>query len=977
MNRISKNKFTLAFEKLNERQKKAVLQTEGPVLVLAGPGTGKTEILAVRIGQILTQTDADANNILCLTYSNAGVNAMKKRLDELIGETSSKVEINTFHSFCNKIIADNASAAFKRKILITDAQKSMLIEKIIFDHLAKEDPSNLKPASGGKINNLARMFATLKQEDITREEIVYYATHCIDNVLPFEKKYLNKDNTLNYNGRKLKKKITYFAEKISVMFDDYCTELENRNKIEYEDMLIEAFSILVSNIDLLNTLREKYLYILVDEFQDTNKKQLAVLDLLVSGNMVPNLFVVGDDDQCIYRFQGASSLNFEWMRKKFQNNLETILLDTNYRSTPILLQESFDLISKNSDRQPEKYQPLIAGNQIYLNTESVLPSFKSFENDEQEAYTLAQSVLTHLDEGKKGAEIAILARRNADFDKIKKWLHLYKIPWQNNKNGYDLLQSYYGKSMFYLLQFVKNQDQVGLNASGYFTQFMLMKPTLNELIKAFLKSRTKNKNNLYEWLKYNAHEIEYFNSIAKSIDFLIEMRNQPISDQMIQLLNEAVFAGVEIQLTIDEKNTWEGFIKSFIETDRFKTLNSLADFLWYHDQNKISIKVESDEDCIDEDAVILSTIHGSKGLQYDIVYLIACHNKNWEDHDFKGLLKVPDLLNRYISPEADSLDDLRRLIYVACTRAKTQLHVTAHRKTNSDKDVEVSSLLEQFGKTSNVSIEFVEDFKLPVIESETYTLSADPELMGLIREKVNSFEISPTSTGVWDKCQNEFLFTQVLKMGGSFNEAPSFGIVVHNVLYRYALNKNRSEIQNFIFELIDEEFNNQRHCFHSTHIEKYKKYAQWLIPNYLQKNPIQQTPEHLEGKFHAVLSNGVKIKGKLDRIEVSGDEVKVIDYKTGRYKEKLKAFVDYTEPGSQYWRQAMMYSMLMRENFKANKLTFEFHYPEIEKGIFTFHEPEHAGFNEWLKNIWEKTNQLMFKKSCGNPDCLYCSIQLI
>ena len=970
--------FNQSVNKLNQKQLRAVSQTEGPVLVLAGPGTGKTEVLAIRIGHILKERNVNPSNILCLTYSNAGVKAMRKRLKDLIGETADKVEISTFHAFSNKLIGQYNPGKIQVRNLITDAQRSMLIEKIIFDHLSAEDPANIKPASGKKISNLIKIFATLKQEGLTQEEIQQYAHHCIDNILPYEQQYLKQNNELNAKGKELKERIVHFADNISVMFEDYCNELEKRNKIEYEDMLIEAIALLTSNSDLLNSQRENYLYILVDEFQDTNKKQLALLDLLVSGNMEPNLFVVGDDDQCIYRFQGASSLNFDWMRNKFNQKLETIVLDTNYRSTSVLLQEAFGLIRQNNNRQPEKQQALIAGKRKYVDIDPILPSFKSFENAEQEACAIARSIAQQLNNGKAAEQIAILARRHADFDPLKKWLLLYNIAWQSNIQGGNLLEGYFGKSIFYLIQFIKNQDSGGYNAAGFFTQFMLLKTNANELIKAFIKSRNEKNYNLYQWLQNHHNGIQYFNKLSTAIDELIETKNEPLNNRIIQLLDEAVFAGADIMLSEEEKKAWSDFIQMFLETDRYKNIVSLADFLWYHDQNQIAIKVESNEQTLDDDAVILSTIHGSKGLEYDTVYLIACHNKNWENHDHRGSIKVPDLLNRFISPEADSLDDMRRLIYVACTRAQTTLHVSVHRKTASDKETSITALLQTFGTMNGVELEIVEDFPLPEIAVDSYTIQADEELMNLVREKINSFEISPTSTGVWQRCQNEFLFTQVLKMGGFFSEAPIFGTVVHNVLQRYAANENRETIPNFIFDLIDQEMNKQKHLFHSTHFEKYKIYAKWLVPHYLRNNPIHKTPSHIEGEFHAVLSNGVKIKGKLDRVEVNGDEVKVIDYKTGRYKDQLKLFSDHGQPGTQYWRQAMMYSMLMRENFKEkNSMKFEFHYPEIENGVYTFNEEDHEGFNEWLGHIWDKTNRMEFSVACDDPGCVYCAAKLM
>ncbi len=965
--------YETAFSKLNTQQAQAVTQTEGPVMVLAGPGTGKTEVLAVRIGYILNERQANPTNILCLTYSNAGVRAMRKRLTELIGETANQVEISTFHAFSNNLISKRSSNSFEGKNLITDAQRSMLIEKILFDHHSPSDPSKTKPVSGKKIGNLVKIFATLKQEGLTYEDISKHAEYCIKNVLPFEEKYTKKNNEINAAGKKLTEQILHFSETISKMYAQYCEELDKRNKIEFEDMLGEAIWLLQHNSDLLSYLKETYQYILVDEFQDTNKKQLALLDLLVSETIDPNIFVVGDDDQCIYRFQGASSLNFNWVRNRFRNSLKTIILDTNYRSTSVLLQEAFGLINQNNSRQPEKNQPLLAGNKDYLIANNPLPTFKSYENAEQEACAVAKSIALQLEAGKKATEITVLARRHADFEFLKKWLLLYNVSWQSNQSSKNLLDSFYGRSLFNLIHFIKNQDDSGYNALGFFTQFMLLKQNTTWFVESFLKCRNEKKYNLYEWLKLQAKDVDFFKELSSVIDALLVNRNSQLTEDILDLLNKAVFSGVNVQLLPDEDKAWKEFVHNFLATDTYKTVDSLADLLWYHDQMNLPIRFESEDSALDDHAIILSTIHGSKGLEYDTVYLISCHNKNWEERDLRGMITVPDLLNRYISPEADTLEDMRKLIYVACTRAKEQLHVSVYRKKGSDKAIPPTTLLNAFGESSNIFLERVESIELPEIQCDTYKLQANNVLMELIQERILAFEISPTSTAVWERCQNEFLFTQVLKIGGFYNEKASFGTVVHNVLQRYAGIEIMERNQGLLYSLIEEEMGKQKHLFHSTHFYKYTQYAKWMIPIYLTKHPIATIPSFLEQEYHAVIEETVKIKGKLDRVEVYPEKVQVIDYKTGLSSQTLTPFIDEENPGTQYWRQAMMYLMLVKENFKdVADVRFAFHYPEIENGIFDFDQPENPSFNLWLKKIWNRTKQLEFNQACTDSACIYC-----
>jgi DNA helicase-2/ATP-dependent DNA helicase PcrA len=978
MNTTPIQKYNDVFGNLNQKQKRAVMQTEGPIMVLAGPGTGKTEVLTTRIAHIIKERGMNAQNILCLTYSNAGVNAMRERLKELIGDLAKEVKISTYHSFSNSIISSYAPDTLQGKSLVSDAQRYMITESLIIKHLSPNDPSEVKPASRKKITNLQKIFSFLKQEGITKKEISEYTEKCINDLLPSEKEYnLINGKGLNKKGRDLKEDILRFSNKTYPMYEDYCKELEKRNLFEFEDMLTEAILLLQSNSNLLKGLQERYQYILIDEFQDSNKKQIAFLDLLVSSVMVPNLFVVGDDDQCIYRFQGASAFNFNWIRKKFANHIEIIHLDTNYRSTQALLLETFGLISLNTDRQPEKQQPLIAGNQNHKTINAETLKFRSYKDAEQEACAIAKSIASELNTGKKASYIAVLARRRYDLEIIKKWLLRFNIPWQLNQSWDNLLETCYGQSMFSLLMFLRIYPISAYDASGFFLQFIQSKKDTKELVKAYLKSSKEKQYDFYGWLKGNQHGITWFNQMEEIIDLLLMSHSTTINDDILTAIEKAINCGSEITPDEISRKVFRDFVHTFKKTYTQKTIPSLAELLWYHNEYEIPIQVANDEEGQDDNAVVLSTIHGTKGLQYDSVYLIACHNKNWEDKSHQGEVRVPDLLNRYISPEADSMVDMRRLIYVACTRAKTKLHISLHRSSPSDKPQKETQLLASFGKLSRIQLEEIPEFELPELESDTYIVKTDPELMELIREKVHNFEISPTSVNTWEQCQNQFFFTQVLKLGGIGSEAPTFGTVVHKVMQKYVHEFKGQEDPELICQLVDKEINQKQHLFHSTHVEKYRNYGKWLLTRYIQLCPINGRPAHIEDEFHTILENGVKIKGTLDRIEINSKYVKVVDYKTGQYKETLRPFESEQQPGSKYWRQAMMYSMLVKDNFKEKgEVKFEFHYPEHKIVVSPFSGQENKRFLNWLKIIWEKINILEFQKICEDPRCVYCRLKL-
>lgn len=965
------DKHQEAFNKLNAKQQEAVIQTEGPVLVLAGPGTGKTEVLAIRIGQILKQQDVYPSNILCLTYSTAAVEAMRSRLRTLIGSSADEIAINTYHSLCNRLILQNAEDTFKGRSLITEAQRHMLIEKLIYDHLSPSDKNFLKPATASRVNDLSKIFQTLKQENITSDDLVRHAENCINNILPFEEKYNKKNGELKVKGRELKERIEKFSTDIANMYEDYNRQLDEKNKYEFEDMLIEGVLLLESNPLLATRLQEQYQYILVDEFQDTNLKQLALIDQLCSSVMEPNIFAVGDDDQCIYRFQGASQHNFEWMRKKFAN-LKTILLDINYRSTEIILKESFGLISQNQGRQPEKDKPLVAGNSSHQQVVHK-PSFTLYETAEQEACDIAKQIHQSAEGQYNG--VAVLARKHNELNAITKWFDHYNIPYQTNKTSINFLATPFGKSFHYLLQFIRCHELNSRLAEGFLVQFLMQKNIGHDLLHAFLLSKQTRGISFFDWLISDANMMTSLSSLSKEIHQVFIHRNDDDLSEQINKCIELAKKGLEQVVTEQEITA----LNEFIKTDRDKNLFSIANMLWYHEQNNIPIWVElvAQEDS-EQNAVTLSTIHGSKGLQYDTVYLIGCQNTNWEQRSSAEGIKVPDLLNQFIVPEPDSLDDMRRLVFVACTRAKTRLHASAYRINFNGKEVGITSLLEGFKNSTQVDCKEVPEFELPLIESNTYTVSCDEGLMNLIQERLASFEISPTSTATWERCQNEFFFNAVMKLPGTSGEAASFGTLVHGVLQAIAASTGRQHDAVFVASLVDEEMRKLKLNFHPTRIGRYSQYGKWLINEYLKKHPFVKVPDHVEGDFHHQLPSGAKLKGKLDRVEIHEGLVKVVDYKTGKYKGILKAFESQEDPGTQYWRQANMYTLLMQENFKeASEYSFEFHYPENQKTVDQFAYEQNPAFLDWLGNIWENTQSLNFSTSCSNQDCLYCKNKLI
>ena len=357
--------FEAVYESLNEQQKVAVNSIEGPVMVIAGPGTGKTQILGARIGKILLETDTAPENILCLTYTDAGAIAMRKRLVSMIGTSAYKVNISTFHSFCNDIIQDNLSLFDKTNLdAISELEKIELLKKLI-DGFDKTNP--LKRYRGDiyfEMSNLAKLFSAMKKEGWKPSFLIEKVDDYIKEI-PFRDAFIYKRKYKQFEAGALKQGLVdNELEKMAKLkaaiesFDVYQKLMKDRNRYDFEDMINWVINAFKENKNLLAQYQERFLYILVDEFQDTSGTQNELVQLLVNYWDQPNLFVVGDDDQSIFRFQGANVENMLHFQNQYAQDMLTIVLENNYRSTQPILDASTIVINNNQERLVNKIEGL-------------------------------------------------------------------------------------------------------------------------------------------------------------------------------------------------------------------------------------------------------------------------------------------------------------------------------------------------------------------------------------------------------------------------------------------------------------------------------------------------------------------------------------------------------------------------------------------------------------------------------------------
>lgn len=463
-------KFDEEYNRLNSEQRKAVDQIEGPVMVIAGPGTGKTQILAARIGKILLETDAFPSNILCLTYTDSGAIAMRRRLLEFIGADAYKVNLYTFHAFCNEVIQENLSLFEKTSLdPISELERIALLKELI-DELPKNNP--LKRYRGDvyyEIKNLQSLFSTMKKEG-WKPEFINQKIDDYLNDLPNRDEYIYKNNRAGQwkKGDLKQGAIEEQNERMEKLkaavnqFENFQQKMRSRNRYDFDDMINWVIKVFEENKQVLSNYQERFQYILVDEYQDTSGTQNNLVSLLISYWDKPSVFVVGDDDQSIYRFQGANVENMQSFADTYKDDLFRVVLVNNYRSTQPILNASKSLINRNQERLINRMQGLskdLVSSNSKVSSLTHLPELHSYETQRHEMTGITLKIEELIANGTSPSCIAIIYKENKYGEELAKYFRLRNIPFYSKRNM-NLLEIPLSRQIVLMLEYLASEHYI-------------------------------------------------------------------------------------------------------------------------------------------------------------------------------------------------------------------------------------------------------------------------------------------------------------------------------------------------------------------------------------------------------------------------------------------------------------------------------------------------------------------------------------
>lgn len=597
---------------LNTEQYNAMQATEGPVLVSAGAGSGKTRLLTYRIAYLITDCHVPAQKILAITFTNKAAGEMKDRIQK-VAPDGDLVTVLTFHSFCARMLRTYASMieGYKENFTIFSENDTAKIFKDIFKQLEIDDESTK--------SNFKHNLSVIKNENMSIDEFTRIYSY-------------NKD-------------INRFVK----FYELYQEELKKNNAMDFDDLLINFYKLISTNQNVLDSIQNKYTYFSVDEFQDTNTLQYDIVKLLASKTR--NILVVGDEDQSIYGWRGANIENIFNFTKDFPE-AKIFKLEENYRSSKKILDKANLIIKNNKNRLDKKL--------FTSNSEGTDVFYYQAMNETDEADFVVRNILRMHEAGVPYHEIAILMRLNSLSRVFEEKLLTYNIP-HIMYNGFKFFERQEIKNVLaYLTAIVNPDDNVSFSRIINFPKRGIGDTSIEKLNEIAIKNQSSLKDVV----------LNYENEILPKAlkDKLKELKQLLLTlEQNIDKMGMTDF----FKFMIEEAKISTAFdLENEQDYERWLNVNSLINSVSEFEENNQgativdyleSVSLSSAMDSDDGEGVVIATIHGTKGLEFDTVFVVGCEEKIFP-------------ISR---DDKDDLEEERRLMYVAITRAKKDLILTS------------------------------------------------------------------------------------------------------------------------------------------------------------------------------------------------------------------------------------------------------------------------------------------------------------
>lgn len=1023
---------------MNTAQKEAVDNIDGPIMVIAGPGTGKTELLSVRVANILSKTDTLPENILCLTFTESGANAMRERLTEIIGKDAYKVAIHTFHSFGVDVINQNGQYFYQgAHFLPADELSSYEIIHEIFKKLPYNNPlakkindefthisdalttiSELKksgltsdellsilddnnaviekaeqllsPIFANRISKntaelISKQIEAIRKSsgDTIQQTIVSLAKVMADSldemvseanelnstkpITAWRNKWFKKDEKGIFILKSRERQIKLRA--LSFVYEKYLSNMQKAALYDFDDMILRVVHAMEVFNDLRFNLQEKYQYIMVDEFQDTNLAQMRILHNLtnnIAQGDTPNIMVVGDDDQAIYSFQGADVSNILNFRESYPK-AKLIALTDNYRSSAEILSGSREIITQGHDRLEnviDKLDKKLLANNLSKGDVTVYEAEKII--DEREF--IVNDIKSAIKNGTKPNDIVVLTRKHKEIDSLLPYFAHHKIPvnYERRDNALDIAPIKLLQQLSQILIDLYDGRHGDVNSK---IPEILAHPAFGFEPLQLWQLSLKAFNNHSHWLEVMVDDPDFSNIANWMISSAKLIGSKPL-EQMLDIVvgknsgDSGYFSPIydyyfgernisknpsDYLLYLDALRTIRSKLREY-RPSQTATLKTFIEFITLNQKIGSTISMIT-RSLYSEDAINVMTAHKSKGLEFDTVYITNAVDNVW-GHSARSrnrLIGYPE--NLQLAPAGDTEDERLRLFYVAATRAKQHLKISYSISDDCNKNTSKAAFL--LDSTWNREKIHPSDELNTIIEStelawyQPSLCKTTAKLKDLLLPTLKNYKLSVTHLNNFlDLTRGgpeTFLIKNLLRFPEAKSPNAAYGTAIHGTLQNAHTHIKSTGKKQAIEDIVSEFEKN----LNSQHLEiaDFQDFLQkgsdalrlFLEAKYNTFSPDQQAELDFTNQ-HSIIGEA-HITGKIDLAlaDIQSNTMIVTDYKTGKPATAWNGKTDTEKIKLHKYKQQLMFYKLLTENSRDYRKNI------VESGIIQFVEPTTSG----------------------------------
>jgi len=973
-------------EGLNKEQVQAVTHKEGPLLIIAGAGTGKTRVITQRIAWLINEGLAKTDQILALTFTDKAAKEMQERVDILMPYGYTDIWISTFHAFGDRILRENSLIAG----LNPDFKVLSRPEAAVFfrEHLFEFTLAYYRPLAEPTrfIEALISFFSRAKDEDISAKEYFKYAQDFLIQA---------KSNPED----KAALELAVQQMEVAAAYAKYQELLAREGLIDFGNQFYLSLQLLREHPLILQNYQKQFKYILVDEFQDTNFAQFQIVKLLAGSEK--NITVVADDDQCIYRWRGAAYSNVLNFIQDY-SQAEKITLIQNYRSTQAILDSAYQLIQYNN---PERFEvkAKIDKHLIGLTKGGQKTAHLHFDTHSTEADNVSKIIIDKVSLGKfKYRDFAILVRSNSDARGFIQSLNMQNIPWQFSGN-----QGLYGRQEVKLcinfLRVIANpSDSLSLY---YLVSSEIYKVNLAELALCNHFSRRRNRP-LY--------------AVFSELEKITELGQ--IQDQTKEAIRQ-VLADIEKFLRVSRDETTGRLLYTFLTDTGYlrhlthdpsleketkiqniaKFFNQVRDFELVAKEDRVisfikhlNLLIESGDDPptveadLDQDAVNILTIHKAKGLEFRVVFLVSLVQGKFPLPKRSQQIELPDELIKEVLPTGDfHTQEERRLFYVGMTRAKKELYLTSADDYGGKRLRKVSQFVpEALGKQpaleqeekKSTAIESIQRFapskELPESASQRTAESHKLENHGLASDSQSHKLVTLSYYHIDDylTCPLKYKYVNILRVPIMEHHTVIYGRAMHEAVSQYFLRKLNGKNMKVddLLDCFEANFDPQGFLDANHQEERFRIGREALVRFYKDEERRCVAPKFIEKDFSFVLGDN-KIRGRFDRVDMEKAGAVIMDFKTSEIKAQKDA--DKRVKAS---KQLALYSLAYQHIFGIMPVAVELYF--LESGIIGRHELNEDDLDAVKEDITRVSAGIRSQEFPAKPEykaCTYCAYNQI